>query len=293
MNATEIAAYKAETARVKAQEADRPQQDADRLAAHEVATQAALKTIRDADHENALAEDRERSYFAGFTIRDLRSMRANAATDSYRDGCTMAINRRIERDHSEALVEYRKVLAGRRLDRACEICSDDQRARHTNRDHDQAVTADHENGLLANLPCELCGRVEAHINHRGTGHTHTPAVTPEGRASALVAYGSRGNDVPEYVFTTALMMVSSSNPGDIVMIDQTEAEADEVDRKVVTELQSTGAWTATWSAWTTTRELAHPAEPHSRRPNECRSCGQPIHNRFDEGGNLVSSAHYA
>lgn len=53
-------------------------------------------------------------------------------------------------DHETAIVEYRRVLAGRRLDRACEICSTDQQpADHSNRDHGAAVSRSVATALAA------------------------------------------------------------------------------------------------------------------------------------------------
>jgi hypothetical protein len=41
---------------------------------------------------------------------------------------------------------------------------------------EQAVLNDaHADALLDNQPCDLCGQIEMHPNHRGIGHTHTPA----------------------------------------------------------------------------------------------------------------------
>jgi hypothetical protein len=86
------------------------------------------------------------------------------------------------------------------------------------------IEADHERALLENLLCELCGRIEQHPNHRGTGHTHTPAEDPQGRAHALLALvNTAGLVVPQYVFSTALMMASSADPDAIVGIDYLEA----------------------------------------------------------------------
>lgn len=86
---------------------------------------------------------------------------------------------------------------------------------------------DHAAALLEITPCELCGRPANDINHRGTGHTHTPAVTPVGRAHALIAQCMRDDlIVPQYVFSTALMMVSPESPrttAEVVDIDRAEA----------------------------------------------------------------------
>lgn len=151
MNATQIAAYRAETARIKAAEVGRTDADRERVAAHDRAVRAALQVLRDADHEQAELDDmpcelcgeveqhiRHRGIghthtpagpdVPAYVVGVIRGMwSANCWTDV------------VDIEHDAALVEYRRVLAGRRLDRACEICSDDQRANHSNRDHDQVL----------------------------------------------------------------------------------------------------------------------------------------------------------
>jgi hypothetical protein len=76
----------------------------------------------------------------------------------------------------------------------------------------------HADALLDNLPCEICGHRELHPNHRGIGHTHTPAEDPLGRAHALIALvNTAALVVPPHVFETALMIVGSANdPADVV-----------------------------------------------------------------------------
>lgn len=84
---------------------------------------------------------------------------------------------------------------------------------------------DHANALLEITPCELCGRPANDINHRGTGHTHTPAVTPVGRAHALLAQINRDQTVvPWPVFESALAMAAGkTDPANVVDLDWAEA----------------------------------------------------------------------
>lgn len=79
------------------------------------------------------------------------------------------------------------------------------------------VDAAHGEGLLDNLPCELCGRIEQHPNHRGIGHTHTPAEDPRGRARALLNRRDLRMTIPEYVYETARMMLDPSNDLDVIV----------------------------------------------------------------------------
>lgn len=124
MTRDEITEFKAQTARRRAAEAEHPTPDA---AAHDRATAAGLAVVRDVDHERALLEDRARTAAAtwltvppmGDPVTSLR-LELAAARD-------------------EALVEYRRVLAGRRLERRCEICGPG--ADHTNRAHDDEFDA--------------------------------------------------------------------------------------------------------------------------------------------------------
>lgn len=145
------------------------------------------------------------------------------------------------------------------------------------------VGDDHAQALLDNLPCELCGHREAHPNHRGIGHTHTPAEDRVSRAALLL---NTQPDAAEYIAASARMMLGSRNPGEIVDMDHAEALADDLDRTVIGDLASTGAWVPV-------RELGHPAHPHLLRPTECTHCGRPIFVRYDSHGGFESAAHYA
>jgi|SRR6187549_288282 len=152
---------------------------------------------------------------------------------------------------------------------------------------DDVIDVEHAAALLDNLPCELCGQIEQHPNHRGARHMHRPATTSQGRAYALIALvNTTGLVVPEYVFSTALMMASSADPDAIMSIDYLEAVIDgrRVGRSATTIGPEVG-----------TRDLDHPAEPHSTRwsATECEVCGRRVHNRFDDQGGFVSAAHYA
>lgn len=208
MNHEQIAAYQNETARLRAEAATYTNRSKQLIESHDKAVAAALRVLRDGDHEVAADENRD---------------------------------------------------------------------------------IDHGTALVDNLPCVLCGRHEAHGNHRGIGHTHTPAETPRGRAHALL--GRMGGDValvvPEYVYETALMMVGlTSDARDIVYMDHAEALADDLDRTVAGDLTSTGAWVPV-------RELGHPAHPHLLRPTECTHCGRAIFVRYDAHGVFESASHYA
>lgn len=293
-------------------EAEKYEADTARMIAADKAKWAA---IRDTDHAAAMFEDRARSAATDW-------MYVSPMGDPV---ATLAIE--VNAAHAEALVEYRRVLAGRRLDRACVLCGPG--ADHSNRGHDFGfdqpdparlklqveddhaaaleidrdvypllrgmgapdrmrlqVGDDHAQALLDNLACELCGRRELHPNHRGIGHTHTPAEDPQGRARALLArlVGVPALVVPEYVYETARMMLDSQNADmDVVAYDRIEAEADDGIRSAI----------ADQSPWTPVRELDHPAHPHLLDPGKCTHCSRPIFVRYDAHGGFESASHYA
>lgn len=209
---------------------------------------------------------------ASMTAAIQRASRAIAAGNKAR---RLAI--RLEQAHAEALIEGAAMRYRLRLQ----------------------VEDDHAAALLDNLPCELCGQVEVSPKHRGIGHTHTPAEDPRGRARALL--GRMGGDlrmaIPDYVYETAHMMV---DPGHttawVVGLDHAAALRE---NRAVTEVAAyltdmgDDVLTRPVSPFTDTRDLGHPAEPHSRQPGVCRTCRRPIHIRTDDQGGFVSAAHHA
>lgn len=146
------------------------------------------------------------------------------------------------------------------------------------------VTAAHAEALLDDLACEVCGRREMHGNHRGIGHTHTPAEDPRGRAWAILGRIGAGLTVPAHVAETARMMLDPQNADmDVVAMDRIAAEADDGIRSAL----------ADQPPWTPVRELGHPAHPHLLDPGKCTHCSRPIFVRYDAHGGFESASHYA
>lgn len=88
--------------------------------------------------------------------------------------------------------------------------------------------------------------------------------------AAAVLEGIAANPTtPAHVAETAVMMLGGGRLDRGTVLDMEHAAALEIDRDVYPLLRGLGE--------------PHPAEPHSRRPTECRVCRRPIVGRFDDG----------